>query len=1045
MRTCPTTWPPPRSPFLLASLLLCATACGPAAISVGIGSLAGDSGGSTSVKLAPQLTTLISDVGADADKATPDPDVARADGTLFTSRDALTVSMVVDAAASLTVELDGQVVETIPAVAAGATVERTFASLAEGSHRLVVTPKSADGELTGNRGVLDWRVDRTPPSAPTDIGVRARSDKTVLASWRPSIDPRGGSGVAKYEVQFTADDVASSQTVGRVDNATLSGLPLCTPVAVRVTAIDQVGNRGAASVEVTGRVACGGDATFGEVQELGVSGTGTGIAIGDYDQDGLPDLAVAIVDRNSVAVLLGERGARGFRVASQVAVGAQPLALASGDFNGDRVTDLAVACFGGDSVSVLLGRTTAGRADGRFTASAPLVIGDRPAAIAVADVDQDRIDDLVVVCSGPTPGLRVLRGNGSDGRGDGTFTPARRFAAGSNPLHLAAGDFDHDGLTDFAVGSLGDGRGVHVLLGRRPAPGDDTWFGPARRFAADTDTSGVSARDVDGDRITDLIVTDAIAGTARLLLGNAGAGGRGNGTFRHVAPFAVGLGALSPIAADFDRDGVADLCFSNELSSAFAVVRGRGVDGRAQGTFHPFEQVPIGRRSATRIATADFDGDGLLDLALAGNLGARALGVAFGSGASRRGNGTFPSARSRDVAAGFSPMFVAAADFDGDAIPDLAVCDRVGNRVSILAGNGSDGQGDGTTRLLLELEAEGSPVWIEVADFDGNRIPDLAVVRQKAVFFARTVVGKISVFLGTGDPARPFPVRADHELDVPLPSGEDIQEPRGLASADFDGDGDVDLAVANLGPDGGAFDRGSVTVFLGRGDGGFARARDYVVGVRPYGVAVGDFDSDRIPDLVVSNADPNNDRVWILRGLPSPRGEFDAPVPFEFGSAADRVGASWSMLVGDFDSDRITDILVHGDGNRSPETGGILALLHGNGSGGRGDGTFRATTIYRDARDHLMVVARADLNGDRIPDLVAPVLQRTGEAGSQVLVFLANGSDGQGDGTFAAPTRIAIPSGAAQSHAADLDADGVVDLVVPRLSGGVSVLPGGAR
>jgi hypothetical protein len=104
----------------------------------------------------------------------------------------------------------------------------------------------------------------------------------------------------------------------------------------------------------------------------------------------------------------------------------------------------------------------------------------------------------------------------------------------------------------------------------------------------------------------------------------------------------------------------------------------------------------------------------------------------------------------------------------------------------------------------------GFPSFVAVADFNGDGVPDLAVVNSNS--------NSVSVLLGNGDgsfqPARNFAVGT---------------EPRLLLVGDLNGDGIADLAVANYGT---VPTNGSVSILLGNGDGTFQAARNFAVGTR---------------------------------------------------------------------------------------------------------------------------------------------------------------------------------------------------------------------
>jgi hypothetical protein len=160
------------------------------------------------------------------------------------------------------------------------------------------------------------------------------------------------------------------------------------------------------------------------------------VAVGDFNGDGTPDLAVANYGGTTVSVLLGN-GHGTFQAAHNFAAGFGAVSLAVVDFNGDGSPDLAVAAPLDEVVSVLLGN-----GEGTFQPARHVATGIVAQSVAVGDFNGDGRPDLAVVSGNFFSGtVSVLLGNG-----DGSFQPALNFAAGSGPsvsIVFLAQSFDY--------------------------------------------------------------------------------------------------------------------------------------------------------------------------------------------------------------------------------------------------------------------------------------------------------------------------------------------------------------------------------------------------------------------------------------------------------------------------------------------------------------------------------------------------------------------------------------------------------------------------
>jgi hypothetical protein len=316
------------------------------------------------------------------------------------------------------------------------------------------------------------------------------------------------------------------------------------------------------------------------------------------------------------------------------------------------------------------------------------------------------------------------------------------------------------------------------------------------------------------------------------------------------------------VVGDFDGDSRVDLAESNFPDKTISILRGVG-KGRFQRTVRI--SVPD---FPGEMAGADFDADGRLDLAMTHpgvGGGGSTVSVLLG-----RGDLSFQVAST--ITVGNVPAAIAAADFNGDGHPDLAVTNDFGNNVSILLG-----RGDGTFQAAPAVPVGQNPLAIAVADLNGDNCKDLVVANTNQNNMSQP--GSISVLLGQCD--------GTFQIAPELPVGV---RPISVAVGDLNGDGLLDLAVANQ------FENPPISIRLGNGDGTFEAAPD--VDVSGDRIVIADFNSDGRQDLAVSNVNTNYVAVLLGRG--------DATFRLKLLSG---VGQAPEFIVqADFDADGVPDL-----------------------------------------------------------------------------------------------------------------------------------------
>ncbi len=419
-------------------------------------------------------------------------------------------------------------------------------------------------------------------------------------------------------------------------------------------------------------------------------------------------------------------------------------AIAVADFNGDGKPDVATI---GSDLSVYLGT-----GHGSFTGQPP--IGISGSAIVTADFNGDGYPDLAVA-AGAT--LVVLLGNGN-----GTFRAPVSYPALA--AFIALGDFNGDGIADIAVYGQpgGDVNGqVQVFFG---SPSGTFAPGPVTSTIPSGIPLAIVSADFNGDGKADVALTCAIyhdIGEVVVLFGS------GNGTFGSPTAYpdstASYLDAI--VTADFNGDGAPDLAYVSNAAEAVVLLN------NGAGLFTPLTPIKL-PANAISLATADLNGDGILDLLAAGS--------GIGTVLQGRGNGTF-----RD-----------------------------------------------TGQYVLAYESTA----LAIADFNGDSIPDVAATNGTNSYAAPPGQPPLFLMLGSGqgrfESSRAFDASA---------------APNGIATGDFNRDGNLDVAVSNYSPS--VPGASSISVQLGDGHGGLGKAVNYPAG-KPTAIAVSDVNLDGNPDVV---------------------------------------------------------------------------------------------------------------------------------------------------------------------------------------------------
>ena len=475
------------------------------------------------------------------------------------------------------------------------------------------------------------------------------------------------------------------------------------------------------------------------------------------------------------------------------------------DLNGDGNPDAVLVNSSGLTVQ-LLGSDGSVLSSARYSVGLPNFNSFGSNVIA-GDFNGDGNPDLVISNAGSSSsnsgGVAILLGNG-----DGTFGPPSAVSAGLSPKYLVAADFNGDGVMDLAVGNLssgdpsGLGPGTVSVL---PGNGDGTFAAPVTYPVGENSVGfpfSLIALDLNGDGLLDLALANHGDNSISVLL-NAG-----GGTFQQAAVTALPYGADFLAYSDFNHDGNLDLLVASTNSNVLMMLAGNG-DGSFQ---QPVAYVTGNNPASIGVAPLS-DGNTLIFTtdSITGN-----AWIAIASP-----DGTVGAPAPHRV--GGSPTGVAAADLNGDGVPDVVVSGGA-NDVEVLV----SGAGNNAATVGYALASSSPrPQAVAIADLNNDGKPDVVTANG---------AGSVSVLLGNGDGTLGTPMSTTVDPNV-----------LGLTFGDFNGDGKLDMAVASYGLDFSPTDNGSVTVLSGNGDGTFGAAQAFTIGsLHPVAVAAADLNGDGI-------------------------------------------------------------------------------------------------------------------------------------------------------------------------------------------------------
>ena len=356
---------------------------------------------------------------------------------------------------------------------------------------------------------------------------------------------------------------------------------------------------------------------FALPQTFAAGSNPSGLAVGDVNGDGRPDLVIPDASANSVTVLLNTTAPGSttvsFAAAQSFATGLYPNWVGLGDINGDGRLDIITANVSSNTVSVLLNTTASGSTVPSFAAQQTFAVGAGPSSLVVGDINGDGKPDIVVADQNSNT-VSVLVNTTTTGSSTASFATQQTFVTGSGPVYPALADINGDSKPDIVVANYNSSGTVSVLLNTTTLGSNVASFAAAVTVATTSDPCA-AVGDINGDGRPDLLVA-SIGSSTITVLENTTVPGSNTPSFTAVQTFATGTDPYLMVLGDINGDGKTDLAFSNTGSNTVQVLLNSTPAGALAPSFGSQQTLATGSYPELG-ALADFNGDGKPDIVVA--------------------------------------------------------------------------------------------------------------------------------------------------------------------------------------------------------------------------------------------------------------------------------------------------------------------------------------------------------------------------------------------------------------------------------------------
>lgn len=635
-----------------------------------------------------------------------------------------------------------------------------------------------------------------------------------------------------------------------------------------------------------------------------------------------------------------------------------------------------------------------------FAAKTDFPTGINPRSVATADLNGDGKLDLASVNLNSNT-ASVLLNTTDPGAATPVFAAKKDFQTAAEPVSIAIVDVNGDGKPDLAVADFA-ANSVSVFLNTTAPGAPAVTFANKQDFAVAEGPIYLTVGDVNSDGILDLVTVNVLSFSVSVLV-NTTAPGATTPSFGNHQEFATEDSPSAVALGDLNRDGKLDVAVVNLNSNTASLLLNTTPAGSPTVSFSGLQDVDTGD-GPSAIALGDINGDGTLDLVIS-DFRTKSVGVLLNTTVAGAATATFSLVT--EFGAGAGPISIALGDVNKDGRLDLTVANRNSDSISVLVNITAPGADTPEFDPHQDFATADTPVFISLNDLSGDGKLDLAAANLNA--------NSVSVLLNTTDNGLATPTFTAKQ-DFPTGSN-----PRSATVSDFNLDGKLDIAVANVISD-------NVSVLLNTTEpgaliAGFGPKKDFMTGLTPESVTSADLNNDGKPDLAVANI--NSSELSVLLNTTTP------------GAAAASFAAKQDFATGDGPL-FITAGDINGDGKVDLVVVNLvssISVLFNTTVPGATTPSFAPKQDFVTG-DGPRSISLADINRDGKLDLCIANFNS-----NSVTVLLNTTDVGGATPTFAPIRDFPVNVRPVSISSADLNNDGILDLAVVNVnSNNVSVL-----